>query len=60
MVDGRAMVDSARAAADAVRPSRFPKRSVARPSLGGGHRSEAETLGPRELELPTFIQRMEA
>ena len=60
MDDGRDMVDSARAAADAVRPSRFPKRSVARPSLGGGHRSEGETLGPRELELPTFIQRMEA
>lgn len=60
MDESRAMVDSARAAADAVRPSRFAGRAVARPSLGGGHRPRAEPMGPRELELPTFIQRVEA
>ena len=34
--------------------------SVARPSLGGGQRGYTETLDARELELPTFIKRLEA
>ncbi len=56
----RAMMDGARATPDASRPSRFPGRSVARPSLGGGNRAHTDTLGPRELELPTFIRRLDA
>lgn len=60
MGESRATLDSMRATADAVRPSRFPGRSVARPSLGGGNRTHIDTLGPRELELPTFIRRLDA
>ena len=55
-----AMMDGVRTTTDAVRPSRFAGRAVARPSLGGGHRANTHTLSPRELELPTFIRRMEA
>ena len=55
----RAMMDAGRSTADAGRHSRFPGRTVARPSLGGGQR-QASVPGPRELELPTFIRRMEA
>ena len=58
--DPRATLDGMRAITDAARPSRFPGRSVARPSLGGGNRAHTDTLGPRELELPTFIRRLDA
>ncbi|MDE2764249.1 MAG: cell division protein FtsZ [Gemmatimonadota bacterium] len=58
--DGRALLEAARPATDAVRPSRLAGRNVARPSLGGANRAKPDALGPRELELPTFIRRMEA
>jgi len=60
MDETRAMMDGRRAPADAVRPSRFPGRTVARPSLGRGHKARTDSSGPRELELPTFIRRLEA
>lgn len=58
--EARAMMDGVRPTSDAVRSPRFAGRTVARPSLGGGHRSHTDGPGPRELELPTFIRRMEA
>ena len=58
--EGRTLMEAARATGDAVRPSRLSGRSVARPSLGGASRAQTDALGPRELELPTFIRRMDA
>ena len=58
--EGRMTMDALRTPTDAARPARFPGRTVARPSLGGGHRGQAEALGQRELELPMFIRRMDA
>ena len=48
------------AALDTGRSSRSSGGSVARPSLGGGHRGHSEAMASRELELPTFIKRLEA
>ena len=57
---GRMGMEGARATVDLGRFSRSSGGSVARPSLGGGHRGRAEAMDSRELELPTFIKRLEA
>ena len=49
-----------RAPADGGRASRSMGGAVARPSLGGGSRAHASVPSAREMELPTFIKRMEA
>ena len=50
-----------RGPADAGRAyNRATGGTIARPSLGGGHRGHAGMPDPREMELPTFIKRMEA
>ena len=56
---GRSM-DGGRGRMDTGRSSRAMGGSVARPSLGGGYRGHSDVVDPRELELPTFIKRMEA
>ena len=43
-----------------ARSSRPMGGSVARPSLGGSHRGHSAVMDVRELELPTFIKRLEA
>ncbi len=53
-------MDGRRANMDTSRSSRPMGGSVARPSLGGSHRGHSEVMDSRELELPTFIKRLEA
>lgn len=58
---GRGMGAGARRGpVDAGRPSRPAGGSIARPTLGGGQRSRAGFMETRELELPTFIRRVNA
>ena len=58
--DSRMGMGAGRGHTDA-RASRPMGGSVARPSLGGGHRrGRSEVMDARELELPTFIKRLEA
>ena len=57
---GRMGMASARATLDTGRSPRSSAGPVARPSLGGGYRGRAESMDSRELELPTFIKRLEA
>lgn len=59
-VGNRMGMASARTTLDTGRSSRSSGGSIARPSLGGGYRGHTEAMDSRELELPTFIKRMEA
>ena len=59
-MEGTRAATGSRMGMDAIRSSRPTGGSVARPSLGGGYRSHSDVVDPRELELPTFIRRMEA
>ena len=53
-------MDGRRANVDTSRSSRPMGGSVARPSLGGSNRGHSEVMDSRELELPTFIKRLDA
>ncbi len=57
---GHAGIDGGRANPDAGRAPTLPGSSVAGPSLGGGRRGHTGFMASRELELPTFIKRLEA
>ena len=59
-MEGNRAATGSRMGMDAIRSSRPTGGSVARPSLGGGYRSHSDVVDPRELELPTFIRRIEA
>ncbi len=54
--DASTAPETSRSAADG-RSSMLTGRGVARPSLGGGHRSPINASAPSEMELPTFIRR---
>ncbi|MXW17082.1 MAG: cell division protein FtsZ [Gemmatimonadetes bacterium] len=58
--DGRMGMEGARATLATGMGSRAARGSVARPSLGGGYRGRSTGMDSRELELPTFIKRLEA
>ena len=53
-------MDGRRGKMDTGRSSRAMGGSVARPSLGGTHRGHPGVMEARELELPTFIKRLDA
>ena len=53
MEGGRANMDMGRSARGTGGP-------VARPSLGGGRQGHSQVMDARELELPTFIKRLDA
>lgn len=58
--DSRTGMGAGRGHADRARSSRPMGGSVARPSLGSGYRGHSDVMDSRELELPTFIKRLEA
>ena len=54
--DASTASETSRPAPDS-RQSKLSGRGVARPNIGGGHRSPINASGPSEMELPTFIRR---